>query len=347
MLHGCFSSCIILPQPIDDSTFFPHLPFELQESFDDISETIQDLLDSTNHSDIGVYFNYVYNQDTIYSSSFGYIDRNDPSLGKPTNNTIFRIASITKVFTDLMLLQFIEDNIISSLDQSITDYAIAKEFNPKYPPNSISNMYNKINKINVTFGMLGTHMAGLWDHPPCNRDEDLCNYTTQEMIQRINKYSLIIPPNLYPIYSDLSFDLLGNILAGIINDTWQNYVSNYILEPLNMTSSGAVFTDKVKKQMCKGYLGDDNISVPMIDLYWDSPSGQMYSSGNDMSLLLKWIFAHSGTALATGSGDTEEDSDVSILADETISQWMKPVYMQHDHPKRCMLQYTCVSLGLF
>ena len=334
ILQTCFCQCIILPQPIPDSVFVPHLPVSLQQKFDNISQNINDLLESTNHSNIGVYFNYVYNQHTTYSNSFGYIDRNDPTLGKPTNNTIFPIASITKVFTDLMLLQLVENGIISSLDEPITNYEIAKDFNPKYPPNSISDA------INITFGMLGTHMAGLWDHPPCNRDEDLCNYTTSEMIQRINKYSLIIPPNLYPIYSDLSFDLLGNILANIVNDTWQNYISDNILKPLNMNLTGAVFNQNVKKQMCKGYLGNDNISVPMIDLYWDSPSGQMYSSGSDMGLFLKWIFKHSGTNIATDdAGDFGKNENDEVLSDQTISEWLKPVYMQHDHPKRCMFNF--------
>ena len=151
-LVGATERCIILPDPVADSLFYPALPSEIQQNFDSISRKINTLLLSSNHSNVGVYFNYVYDQEMIYSNSFGNIDRNDPSLGPPKNDSIFCIASITKVFTDLMLFQLDFNNILS-MNDPITKYKISQNFNPKYPPNCQSN-------VNVTFAMLGSHMAG-------------------------------------------------------------------------------------------------------------------------------------------------------------------------------------------
>ncbi|ETO12855.1 hypothetical protein RFI_24521 [Reticulomyxa filosa] len=117
------------------------------------------------------------------------------------------------------------------------------------------------------------------------------------MLGRINKYSLIIPSNLYPIYSDLSFDLLGNVLAEI-NGTWKYVYGG------------------VKQQMCVGMLA--GVKSPIVELYWDSPSGQMYSTPNDIALFLKWLFAN------VDYHTSSIQSDIHVLSKQTLSEWMQP-----------------------
>ncbi|ETO12854.1 hypothetical protein RFI_24520 [Reticulomyxa filosa] len=159
-----FGRCIIIPQSlVPDNALYPTLPEDLAQQLKEIEENVQSILTVNNATGIGVYYNYVYDQQTIYNASFGYVNPYNKSLGKPDGDNIFRIASITKVFTDLMLFQMHESpGTPFSMNDYVNHYV---DFHPKRPPNAQTD-------VNITFKMLGSHMAGLWNHPPCNRDEE-------------------------------------------------------------------------------------------------------------------------------------------------------------------------------
>ena len=330
-------TCIFMPQPsLTSSHFYPNLPSTLANEFNKISSNIQNILETNNKSNVGVYFNYVYKDQIIYEMSYGKINRSDINSPKPNRYNIFRIASITKVFTDLMLFQLNERGYIGNINDNINEY-ISKYNGVEFKPYLTFNTYQN---INISFKMLGSHMAGLPHRPPCNQDYDLCNFTTNEIITRLNKYSLIVAPNLFPIYSDLSFDLLGNIMADYFGIKWKDYINEYILKPLNMTQSGNDYTSNVKQQLCIGYI--DGYPAPLTNYFWDSPSGQMYSSGNDMFLFLKWIFKQSGWKY----NDNGNMDDI-ILSDQMISEWLKPVYIEHGYKPRIAwgMPWEIVSLN--
>merc|ERR1719424_154937 len=140
------------------------------------------------------------------------------------NRTVWRIASITKVFTALQLLQLADRNQIQ-LDAEV------HQLLPKLTSTP-----------GVTLRSLATQMSGMVREVPlpCRGDASDCDLTTAQMIPSLNKLPTLWPPNRRPSYSNLGFSLLGRALekADPSGRTYEQYVGEEILAPLGMHSSG-------------------------------------------------------------------------------------------------------------
>ena len=149
----------------------------------------------------------------------------DPSRGPPTGSTAFRIGSITKLFTALMMLQLRDEALLRSLDEDVTAYN--KEF-------SVVNPFET--DRGVTFRQLSSHMGGLPRETPC---KDIfihgCYDSDEEIYGNLAKLKLLYPPGQIPSYSNLGFGLLGRTLQKIEGPTWEEQVEKKVLKPLGMT----------------------------------------------------------------------------------------------------------------
>jgi len=119
-----------------------------------------------------------------------------------------------------------------------------------------------------------------------------------------------------PSYSNFGFSLLGHVLGKIADQKFEQYVKDFILEPLGMDNTGYDFTNEIEKKMAVGYLG--SYPIPNFDLGWERPAGQMYSTVNDLAKLMQLIFRDSQ---AQGSTPNQ------ILDGQTIKEWMLPKYV--------------------
>ena len=168
----------------------------------------------------------------------------DKARGQPTPNTGFRIGSISKVFAVIELLQQRDAGHVS-LNDPVT----------RLLPNfKIKNPFSRTD--NITLRQLASHMAGLPREAPC---PDIygggCNVSYEEIYKRLAEISLIYPTGVIPLYSNLGFGLLGRALEAFLNRSWEDYVREDVVEPLNLTLTGTTFSKEVVKKMAVGYEG--------------------------------------------------------------------------------------------
>jgi hypothetical protein len=94
-------------------------------------------------------------------------------------------------------------------------------------------------------------------------------------------------------YSNVAFELLGLALERVTNKTYENYITDAIFKPLNMSKSTLSLPP------------DDAGVIPLNPQSWDldegiqSPTGGIYTSTNDLSKYLRYILNHYN-AIATG-----------------------------------------------
>ena len=170
----------------------------------------------------------------------------DPSRGPPTANTGFRIGSITKVFTSLMMLMLRDTGKLKSIDDNITNYL---------PEFSIQNPFQT--HRGVTFRQLSSHMSGLPRNPPCpGLFETGCNLSYSQIYDNLAKMRLMFPPGTQPEYSNLGFGLLGRVLEKIQGPTWEEQVEETVIKPLKMNNTGNAFTPDAIKKLAVGYYSD-------------------------------------------------------------------------------------------
>jgi CubicO group peptidase (beta-lactamase class C family) len=96
----------------------------------------------------------VYDQELIWTYGSGPVNRSDPSQGTVNEKTGFRIGSVSKVFTALMLRQLKEQGRVADMRDPIRKYE--KRFRVK---NSFQG--------EPTLEQLSAHTAGLPREMPC------------------------------------------------------------------------------------------------------------------------------------------------------------------------------------
>ena len=209
-----------------------------------------------------------YKSGLVRTSGFGYSDLDTKTPVTP--DLLFEIGSITKSFVALTLLQ-LRDQGKLDLQKPILDYL---------PWAPIQANYGVI-----TVHHLLTHSSGL---------PDALGILLSDPEAR---HAQGFVPGEHFHYCNLGFCLLGYLIQKLDGRPWPEAVRNRILEPLGMTSTRAVITDKTRGQRAKSYMpyyGD--VVYPRhgrlgraAELVFDSAAGSITSTPGDMALYLQML----------------------------------------------------------
>ncbi|MEJ5056328.1 serine hydrolase domain-containing protein [Sphingobacterium sp. MYb382] len=217
---------------------------------------------------IGVFHNNSYK-----SYFYGATHKGGTTL--PTENTIYEIGSITKVFTSVLLADLVTKNQIQ-LDDPII----------KYLPDSLAGNPD-LRKI--TFKELANHSAGLprlpanLDKVPgFNMNDPYASYDRKALFSFLKSYKAKPEEIGQYAYSNLGTALLGELVAIISKKTYMQCVKDVILTPLQMTST----TDKpdAKNVNFIPVYNEKGEAVPAWNFLAMAPAGGLKSSLRDMML---------------------------------------------------------------
>lgn len=164
---------------------------------------------------IGLAVAVVKGDEIIYSNSFGWKDReNRIPLAE---EDIFRIASISKSFSVVAIMQLIEAGKVS-LEDDVSDLVGFKVRNPKFPDTPI------------TLGMLLSHTSSINDRQAYG-NLDIINPAVNDTWQKsYNEYA----PGTDFQYCNLNFNMLGAIIEGLAGERFDLYIKRHILDPLHL-----------------------------------------------------------------------------------------------------------------
>lgn len=169
----------------------------------------------------GIAFGVVLDGQLVISGGCGFADLGQRTPATP--QTLFRIASMTKSFTGVAVLQLRDRNRLQ-LDVPAAKY-LPELRNVKYPTSDSPA---------ITLRQLLTHGAGFPEDNPWG-DRQLAD-TEEELVRLIrNGVAFSNPPNLNYEYSNLGFALLGRAVGRVAHQRYQEYVDLQILRPLGMT----------------------------------------------------------------------------------------------------------------
>ncbi len=175
------------------------------------------------------------NGEIIYSKSIGYADVENNI--KATKNSKYRIGSITKSFTAILILKAVEEK---KLDLSQT----------------IDNWFPKIkNAKKITLRHLLSHRSGIHNF---TNDEDYLTWNTQpktekEMIIIITDGGSDFKPDSKADYSNSNFVLLTYILEKAFSKSYSDLLQEYIVKPIGLANTYVFGKIDPKKNECKSY----------------------------------------------------------------------------------------------
>jgi CubicO group peptidase (beta-lactamase class C family) len=221
----------------------------------------------------GIAFGLIHEGKLVYSSGFG--ERVLGSNVKPTADSVFRIASMTKSFTATAILR-LRDKGLLQLDAPITTYL---------PWSATIGL--PVNSAPITVRNLLTMGAGLpTDDPWGDRQESLPLADFDAMVEAGLTFNR--NTNTAFEYSNLSYALLGRIISVVTGQAYEEFVAHEILEPIGMRAS-TFFSDSIPDEYrAVGYakFASGLSQEPATQHGAFTPMGGLHSSVNDLA---QWV----------------------------------------------------------
>jgi len=190
---------------------------------------------------VGLSIGIVYNKDLIWTKGFGYANKEKKIPATP--ETIYRIASISKTFTSTAIMQ-LRDAGKLRLDDPITKYL---------PWFKIHNPFKDTPEI--TIEQLLTHSSGLPGEAAFPYWTDHVFPTLEEIKQKLQEQEMLYPTATKYSYSNLGIAILGPIIEEVSGETYEQYMQNHILNPLDLSGTSIDIKNDAKNlpKLAKAY----------------------------------------------------------------------------------------------
>uniref|UniRef100_H3CGW8 Lactamase, beta-like 1a n=1 Tax=Tetraodon nigroviridis TaxID=99883 RepID=H3CGW8_TETNG len=230
----------------------------------------------------------VLNDSVLWNGNFGKRNISDPSSSAPNEYTVYRIASLSKIFPTLMLYKLWEDGLLDSLDDPLEKYLDG--FAIKNPLGGARGGW-----AGLTLRRMASQLSGL---PRRLRSTNLLwAGDTAAALSLLQDDVLVADPGTRCHYSNVAFSLLADVLAQKVTGShFESWVSTNILERLGMDHTGFDLSPTVRGQMAVGVYANGQ-AAPLYNLGWYRPAGQMYSTAADMARLMMFLLGSSGRTL--------------------------------------------------
>uniref|UniRef100_A0A3P9I621 Beta-lactamase-related domain-containing protein n=1 Tax=Oryzias latipes TaxID=8090 RepID=A0A3P9I621_ORYLA len=293
--------CPRFPEPVLLKHPIPSLKMALEK----IDALLRSSIDNTSLPAISAIV--VLNNSVLWNGHFGKKNLSDPSSLPPDEHTVYRIASLSKIFPTLMLYKLWQDGLVDSLDDPLEKYAA--NFTIKNPLG------------NITLRRMASQLSGL---PRRLRSTDLLwNGDTKAALNLLRDDVLVVDPGTKCHYSNVAFSLLADILAqAVAGSDYERWVSDNILKPLRMYDTGFNVTSDIQKQMAVGVYSNGQ-PAPLYNLGWYRPAGQMFSTAADMAKLMMALLGANAK---------------NFVAQDTLNIMLNPVV-------KCQSSYFAKSTG--
>lgn len=219
----------------------------------------------------------VHDQTLVWAAGFGHHD----AAGKvpATADTVYRVGSVSKLFTDLAVMQLVESGAVD-LDAPVTRYL------PEFKP---ANPFGR----EITLRQLMAHRAGLVREPPTGNYFDASNPPLAATVASLNKTNLVYAPESRIKYSNAGIAVVGRVLEATQKEPFARYLQTRLLNPLGMTKSGFEPTPALTKDLAHPLMWTYHgrtFAAPTFELGM-APAGSMYSTVVDLARFLGILFA--------------------------------------------------------
>lgn len=220
-----------------------------------------------------------------YARSFGLANR--PFKVPNTNQTKYKIASITKAFTSVLILQLQEQGRID-LSKPIGTYL------PDYAGEGAGK---------VTLHQLLNHTSGLANFDTVTDVETAIQsgipvyqtpYSSDQLLARFCSGKLANVPGKVFDYNNADYIVLGKIIERAYGKTYEQVLRDRILQPLGMKDTGLLHQSDVIDGLADTYFFRDDLKALVNDLpvypeNWYA-AGAMYSTVHDILVFSNALF---------------------------------------------------------
>jgi len=240
----------------------------------------------------------------VMAAGFGLADKDHRQPA--TANTVYRVGSISKLFTALAAMQLVEQGKLD-LDAPIND--VLKDFHIECPFDDAGPL---------TLRQMMCHRSGMVRESPVGGYLDGSQPTIAETIASLESCALVNPPNTKTRYSNVGPTIVGQAVSIVSDQAFEDYQQEHLLRPLGMRRSAWRANQLPSDQLSSSYMrvadgrgGFLHQVAPRFEL-GTLPAGNLYSSAGDLARFAQML-------LAEGHAPKGR-----ILQAETLGQMTKP-----------------------
>lgn len=243
-------------------------------------------LSAANAPEGSMTFGVVSGKDLVLTRSYGLADMRAHTPASA--DTVYRIGSITKQFTGVMLLQ-LEERGKLTLSDPVEKYLPAVKALRGWPP-----------QRSITLLDLATHRAGLAREPVGCIDPALheecsqvgpVSHWEQTLESALPRVTLESAPETRFSYSNVGYAILGAALEQPAGMPYTDYVAQNIFVPLGMTNTAFEAGPQMLTHLAKGYIvakrGVVDESLATAELKkgrgYKVPNGAIFTTVGDMA----------------------------------------------------------------
>ena len=271
---------------------------QIADRLNGFDQYMEKILNDWNAPGIGV--GIVYKDKLVFAKGYGYRDF-DKKL-PITPNTLFQIASNTKLFTATAVGLLVNEKKLE-WDQPVKNYVPSIQF------------YNNELNNTVTMRDMLAHRTGISRHDLIWYKSD---FTRKQLFDKLKFLEPSQPIRQGFIYNNLMYCASGQVIEILTQKTWEDFVKEKIFMPLEMTSSCFTISDMLKQSDYFVPFNEkrDTTILYQIPYYEDQsavgPAGAIISNINDLS---KWLIAQMNKGKFNGK---------QVIPEEVINETLTP-----------------------
>jgi CubicO group peptidase (beta-lactamase class C family) len=209
----------------------------------------------------------------------GYGVMNLETRAPVTAETLFHLASVTKLFVGTAIVQLADRGLVE-LDAPVARYLpYFRLDDARYAQITVEQM------LTHTSGMPDTDEYG-WEHPEYD-DGALERY-----VRSLAGLQLLSTPGEAYAYSNIAFEVLGDLIAKVVDTTFEEYVRRHILAPLSMRRSTLLVREADPTLLATPHEPGDSGEVQISTVFpynrAHAPSSTLYSNVAELN---RWSIA--------------------------------------------------------
>jgi CubicO group peptidase (beta-lactamase class C family) len=236
----------------------------------------------------------------------------DIGAGTPVDeDTVFRIASITKTITGIAVMQLWEQGLVD-LDAPANDYLRSYSLTPAnaaFSPATLRHLLTHTAGVRAVRGASDLLRPTLgWGVRVGRPVPSLAEYYGGSL--RVD-----VEPGTKWAYSNHGFATLGQIVEDVSGLPLDRYFRERVFQPLGMDSSDLVRSERVRPRLATGYaLGSSGLKAVVDREMVTAAASGVYSTTRDMARYV---------AALLGGGANEHGA---VLRPETLARMFEPEY---------------------
>lgn len=277
-----------------------------------IDSTIYEYI--TDHNLPSLSVGVVYKDTVLYGKRIVNTENHNP-IDNIEENSIYNVASLAKPMVATAIMILVQRGEID-LKTPVAEYLPYFTIDSKY-------------KNDITVEHLLMHTSGLPSvSSPGDYDyvlTDTSDYALENHIKSLYSIKLKFKPGKKYSYSNVGFEILGEVIAKVSGMSFDNYMHSNLFQPLNMNRTSYILSDFTKSEITQAYT--DHPYRPTNQFPYNrafSPSGNLFTSIEDMNnwmifnlnngiyMDFKPLSSQNYSLLTTPRVDTKEDGYIGL-----------------------------------